>query len=56
MWSQLSNDETVEGVVVCVRGLSIVGGANVLYGGKRGLLFLANLFWKKKVVVLEKPR
>lgn len=39
-------------------GLSIVGGANVLYGGKRGLLFPGEFILekKKKVVVLEKPR
>ena len=40
-------------------GLSIVEGANVLYGGKRGLLFPGEFILKKKkkkVVVLEKPR
>lgn len=41
-------------------GLSIVDGANALYGGKRGLLFPGEFILKKKkkkkVVVLEKLR
>ena len=37
-------------------GLSNVDGANMLYGGKRRLLFSGEFILIKKVVVLEKLR